>query len=133
MKTRAALIALRLRRAVASVYAAGLFRCKAIAASIGAAGIIRLRLLLIWPLCLLASSYAALRMLYAIAANPRRAWVMAIAHDQLANAAANGDPDETISSRANRGRSERQKKWGCRLCRVLDWIDKDHCRNSAGV
>lgn len=93
----------------------------------------RVRLLLIWLLCLLASSYAALRMLYAIAVNPQRAWVMAIAHDQLANAAANGDPDETISSRANRGRTERQKKWGCRLCRVLDWLDPGHCSDSAGI
>lgn len=93
---------------------------------------IRLRLLLIWLLCLLASSYAAIRMLYAIAVNPPRAWVMAIAHDQLANAAANGDPDETISSRADRARSE-GRRWGCRLCRVLDWVDKNHCSNSAGV
>lgn len=92
----------------------------------------RFRLLLIWLLCLAASLFAALRMLYAIAANPQRAWVMAIAHDQLANAAANGDPDETISSRANRGRTERQKKWGCRLCRVLDWLDPGHCSKSAG-
>lgn len=93
----------------------------------------RVRLLLIWVLCLLASIYAALRMLYAIAVNPQRAWVMAIAHDQLANAAANGDPDETISSRANRGRTERQKNWGCRLCRVLDWLDPGHCEKSAGI
>ena len=92
----------------------------------------RFRLLLIWLLCLAASMYAALRMLYCIFKNPARAWVMSIAHDQLANAAANGDPDETISSRANRARSEK-RRWGCRLCRLLDWLDQDHCRDSAGV
>lgn len=92
----------------------------------------RLRLLLIWLLCLAASGYAAIRMLYAIFTNPQRAWIMVISHDQLANAAANGDPDETISSRAHRGRSE-GRRWGCVLCRVLDWIDTNHCSKSAGV
>ncbi|MBC7861134.1 MAG: hypothetical protein H7Z39_20620 [Burkholderiaceae bacterium] len=71
-------------------------------------------------------------MLYAIIANPSRAWVMAVAHDQLANAAANGDPDETISSRADRARGEGQR-WGCVLCRLLDWIDPTHCEKSNGV
>lgn len=92
----------------------------------------RLRLLLIWLLCLAASTYAALRMLYAIATNPQRAWTMSIAHDQLANAAANGDPDETISSRAYRAVRE-GRRWGCILCRLLDWIDQNHCRDSAGT
>lgn len=91
----------------------------------------RAGLLLIWLLCLLASLCAALRMLYAIAASPARAWVLAVAHDQLANAAANGDPDETISSRANRARGE-GRRWGCVLCRLLDWLAPDHCRDSAG-
>lgn len=92
----------------------------------------RLILLLIWLLCLLASIYAALRMLYAILTNPLRAWRLAVAHDQLANAATNGNEDETISSRANRGRIEGRRGW-CLLCRLLDWIEKDHCKKSAGV
>ena len=93
----------------------------------------RVRLLLIWLLCMLASAYSALRMLYAIATNPQRAWVLAIAHDQLANAAANGDPDETISSRANRARSE-GRRWGCVLCKLLDFADPpDHCKRSSGI
>lgn len=92
----------------------------------------RASLLLLWLLCLLASIYAALRMLYAIGANPARAWVMAVAHDQLANAAANGDPDETISSRADRARGE-GRHWGCVLCRLLDWIDPQHCQKSKGI
>lgn len=91
-----------------------------------------MRLLLIWLLCLAASSFAALRMFYAIWTNPRRAWVLAISYDQLANAAANGDPDKTISHRANVARSQ-GKTWGCILCRLLDYLDKNHCKNSAGI
>lgn len=91
----------------------------------------RLRLVGIWLLCLAASGYAALRMLAAIVSNPSRAWIMAVAHDQLANAATNGDPDETISSRANRARSE-GRRWGCILCRCLDWLQPNHCRDAAG-
>lgn len=93
----------------------------------------RIRLLGIWLLCILASIFAALRMLWAICSNPQRAWVLAIAHDQLANAAANGDLDETISSRANRARSE-GRRWGCVLCQLLDFTDPpDHCKRADGV
>lgn len=49
--------------------------------------------------------------------------------DQLANTILGGDPDETISSRAGKGR-EKGKRWACVLCKVLDWIDKDHCKRS---
>lgn len=92
----------------------------------------RIRLLLIWLICMVASGFATIRMLYAIAVNPQRAWVLAIAYDQLANAAANGDPDETISSRAHRARLE-GRNWGCLLCRFLDWVQQKHCEESAGV
>lgn len=93
---------------------------------------LRFRLLLIWGLCLAASAFAGLRMLYCIMVHPARAWVIAVAHDQLVNAAANGDPDETISSRADRARRER-RRWGCVLCRFLDLFQKDHCALSAGT
>lgn len=92
----------------------------------------RLRLLAIWVLCIAASMYAGTRMLYLIARNPRKAWTMAVSHGQLANAATNGDMDETISSRASRARTN-GRRWGCILCRLLDRIDKDHCRRSAGT
>lgn len=91
----------------------------------------RAGLLALWALCLLASAYAALRMLYAIGANPERAWAQAVAYDRLANVAANGAANETISSRANRSRSE-GRRWGCILCRILDWVRPNHCRDSAG-
>lgn len=100
--------------------------------TLGRALVERGRLLLIWALCLAASLFAALRMLFCIGVNPARAWALAVAHDQLANAAANGDPDETISSRANRARAER-RRWGCVLCGLLDRIDPGHCAASAGT
>lgn len=92
----------------------------------------RLRLLAIWALCIGASAYAGTRMLYLIARNPRKAWAMAVSHDQLANAATNGHMDETISSRADRARSN-GRRWGCILCTLLDRIDAGHCAKSRGI
>lgn len=55
-----------------------------------------------------------------------------IALDQLANAIANGSPDETLSSRAHRARLAGKPGWR-RVAGVIDrlfWWDKDHCRES---
>ncbi len=52
-----------------------------------------------------------------------------IALDQLANAVLRGDPDETLSSAAGKARNA-GRRWGCVLCRVLDWIDSDHCNKA---
>ena len=52
-----------------------------------------------------------------------------IALDQFGNALAAGDPDETISSRA--GKAQRAgRRWGCVLCKCLDWFERDHCAKS---
>jgi hypothetical protein len=91
----------------------------------------RLVLLAVYPICLVASLYAAWRMFYLIGKNPDKAWVMAVAHDQLGNAAMNGNPDETISSRADRARTA-GRRWGCIICGLLDRLDPNHCRKSAG-
>jgi hypothetical protein len=88
-----------------------------------------LRLLAIWLVCVLASFVAMARMLVAIFVSPARAWLLAIAFDQLANTAFNGYPDETISSRAHRARSA-SRRWGCVLCRLLDAIDPHHCKQA---
>lgn len=40
-----------------------------------------------------------------------------------------GSPDETISSRAAKARNK-DKAWGCVLCKFLDYLQKDHCKNS---
>lgn len=48
--------------------------------------------------------------------------------DQLANTLIGGDPDETISSRA--GKLHKNNKLAYILCRLLHWIDHDHCKKS---
>mgnify|MGYP001609129115 CR=1 FL=1 len=46
--------------------------------------------------------------------------------DQWVNTLIGGAPDETISSRAARGK--RDGRWyGRFLCRGLDWLDPNHC------
>ena len=45
--------------------------------------------------------------------------------DQLANAIAGGDPDETISSRC--GKRMKTNKICCWICWALDKIDERHC------
>lgn len=52
-----------------------------------------------------------------------------IAIDQRINALFGGDPDETISSRAAKA-AERNKRWGCVLCKFLHKLDPDHCKKS---
>lgn len=83
-------------------------------------------------LCQLASLFCALWMLIAILVGSPRAWRLAISYDQLFNAATGGGEDETVSSRANRAKSE-NRRWGCVLCKLLDWVEKDHCRKSEGA
>lgn len=89
----------------------------------------RLLLLALWVLCLWASVMASLWMLFAALLDSPRAWTLAVGYDQLANAAFGGSEDETISSRAYKA-SLKGQRWGCVLCRFLDWLTKDHCKNS---
>ena len=50
-----------------------------------------------------------------------------ISFDQLGNTLWLGDPDETISSRAGKGK---MGLWGKMLCYILDKIDENHCIKS---
>jgi len=86
----------------------------------------RLRMIGLWLLCALAGALASVWMLLAALAGSDRAWKLAIAHDQLANAAFGGDEDETISSRAAKA-ALRGERWGCVLCKLLDRLDPGHC------
>ena len=52
-----------------------------------------------------------------------------VAVDQLLNTIFFGSEDETISSRIAKDR-RRGRKFACVLCRILDWIDRDHCEKS---
>lgn len=56
-------------------------------------------------------------------------WNILISVDQSLNTLFGGNPDETISSRAGKA-AEEGRAWGCYLCKVLDWFDKDHCINN---
>lgn len=89
----------------------------------------RLRMIGLWLLCALAGIVASAWMLLAVLAGSDRAWKLAIAHDQLANAAFGGDEDETISSRAAKA-ARSGERWGCVLCKLLDKLDPGHCERS---
>ena len=62
----------------------------------------RLAMLSLWLLCQIAAVIASVWMLIAALMGSRRAWTLAVAHDQLANAAFGGHEDETLSSRAGK-------------------------------
>lgn len=86
----------------------------------------RMPLLAVYLLCLAAAGYSLLRMAWAVLVKPERAWLLSVSFDQLGNAAANGDPDETVSSRAGKARLM-GRRWGCVLCKLLDKLDPGHC------
>lgn len=89
----------------------------------------RLTLLALWLLCQLAAVIASLWMLAAIVVGSRRAWTLAVAHDQLANAAFGGHEDETLSSRLGKA-ALAGNPFALRCCRLLDRIDPGHCAKS---
>lgn len=91
----------------------------------------RLLLIVLWTMCQIAHIVASAWMLFAalVSPNGRRAWTLAVAYDQLVNAAFGGSEDETISSRAGRARRQ-DKRWACVLCRLLDALDPGHCERS---
>lgn len=59
----------------------------------------------------------------------RYVYSVLIALDQLANALAYGYPDETVSFRSAQARGA-GKRWGCVLCKFLDFVDPDHCNKT---
>jgi len=89
----------------------------------------RLSMLVLWGLCQVTAVIASLWMLAAVITGSRRAWTLAVAHDQLANAAFGGSEDETISSRAGKA-ARAGKRWGCVFCRLLDQLDPGHCETA---
>lgn len=46
--------------------------------------------------------------------------------DEGVNTAFGGSPNETVSERAAKARNAGQK-WGCVLCRFLNWVNPGHC------
>jgi hypothetical protein len=88
-------------------------------------------LVAIWLLILFLLPAAMLRMLYCIATNQGKAFIQAKGFDRAGSALTNGSDNEYISSRAYQA-MQKGKRWGCILCRILDSLDPDHCRKSAG-
>ena len=84
----------------------------------------RLPILLIWLALWLVAPLALARMLYAIFTNPARAWLIALAFDDLGNVATNGDLGQSISSRAAHARP---KLWAMLMCKFLNTLDPGHC------
>lgn len=93
---------------------------------------LRLTLLLLIPVLLGGIGVAGLLYLLTLAVAPEHAWRIAVGVDQLVNVATGGSEDETISSRAYRA-SQRGVPWACQLCRILDLLQQDHCKKSAGT
>lgn len=85
----------------------------------------------IYMVCLAGLITIAIGQLVWVFAEPERTRGIAVKVDQGANGALRGNPQETISSRANRARIGR-RRWGCVLCWVLDRFKQGHCEDSAG-
>lgn len=57
-------------------------------------------------------------------------WNIIIWFDQGVNVVfMRGDPDETVSSRAAKAQ-RKGRRWGCVLCRFMDFFDKNHCEKN---
>lgn len=54
---------------------------------------------------------------------------LALLLDETGNTLTLGDPGETISSRAAKAQAE-GKRWGCVLCRFLNFFQQNHCQKS---
>lgn len=89
----------------------------------------RLVLIALLPVVVLGLAVGAVGYLVTIITRPETAFRVAVAADECANAAFKGDSGETISSRAAKAQL-RGERWGCVLCKVLDWVSQGHCAQS---
>lgn len=87
--------------------------------------------LLLWAVCQVFVVLTAFRSLYAIFTNKERAWFILVSYDWLVNAAANDDERQPISARAAKAKRD-GKRWGCWVCKLLDYVDPGHCNNNIG-
>lgn len=56
-----------------------------------------------------------------------RGFRILLTFDHLLNVVTGGLPGQTLSGRAQTARNQ-GKRWGCVLCGILDWLERDHCR-----
>ena len=52
-----------------------------------------------------------------------------VGFDQFINTLLGGDPDETISSRLGK-RARQGDRMSCLMCKLLHWLDRDHCEKA---
>jgi hypothetical protein len=55
--------------------------------------------------------------------------ISTIAGDSFLGVLVGGNNGETISARSNTARRD-SRPWGCVLCKVLDWLEANHCDNA---
>ena len=58
--------------------------------------------------------------------------IATVLFDEFPNVLIGGNPHETISDRAALARAA-GRKWGCVLCKFLDWVAPGHCDGALKV
>jgi hypothetical protein len=66
---------------------------------------------------------------FVVLSGGERGWQCLIAEDESWNVPWGGKASMTISARAEYAR-QRGAKWGCWLCKLLDYIQPNHCKNA---
>lgn len=83
----------------------------------------------IWLLCVLAAVVSLVWMLCSLVLNGKRFMRIAVGFDCTSSADFGGDGYTTISKRAYQA-ALKKRRWGCVLCKMLDYIDPNHCENA---
>lgn len=91
----------------------------------------RIQMVFIYPFIILACLLTILWLPVAILLGSDRAPRIMLAADRMTNTVFGGQAKETISSRSYRGQREGVKVW-CILCKILEVVEKDHCKKSDG-
>jgi len=90
---------------------------------------VRIVLLALWFVASIGGLLAIVLGLFHALAGSRHSLRVSVGFDQTVNAAIGGDEDESISSRAGKGQLAKVRHW-CVLCKLLDIVQKDHCKLS---
>lgn len=72
---------------------------------------------------------ASIKLFIVVFINHKSAWQILKAYDILGNFYLNDYSGMTISERSAEAREDK-KKWGCKVCKFLDFFDKKHCDKS---
>ena len=78
------------------------------------------------PVLAVGAMLSIARYIIAVPFSPKRAWLVALAVDDLGNVAGNGRLGQSISSRAAYAAQD-GKRWGKIVCGGLNALDPGHC------